>query len=118
MREGNMTKTEWILLGMTAFFLCGLLGLAQYDRAARPAVETEKLQEAPLPEVTALNLNTATAEELMELPGIGAELARRIIEYRTTNGGFQSAEELMQVSGIGEKTFAGLKERITVEGTA
>ena len=45
-----------------------------------------------------------------------SELAERIVEYRTVHGGFSTAEELMEVSGIGEKTFAGLKERITVNG--
>ena len=61
--------------------------------------------------------NTATAEELATLPGIGPELAGRIVAYREEQGGFGSIEEIMEVSGIGEGKFAALKGRITVEDT-
>ncbi len=61
-----------------------------------------------------LDLNTATLEQLMELPGIGEVLAERVLEYRETHGGFSSVEELMNVSGIGEKRFAALKDLVTV----
>lgn len=61
-----------------------------------------------------VNLNTGTAKELQQLPGIGKGLAKRIVEYRSTNGPFKSVEELMQVKGIGKKTFAKMKERLTV----
>ena len=61
-----------------------------------------------------VDLNASTAKELQQLPGIGKGLAKRIVDYRTTNGPFKSVEELMQVRGIGKKTFAKMKERITV----
>ncbi|MCY4613470.1 MAG: helix-hairpin-helix domain-containing protein [Nitrospira sp.] len=61
-----------------------------------------------------VDLNTSTAKELQQLPGIGKGLAKRIVEFRTANGPFKSAEDLMQVRGIGKKTFAKMKERITV----
>ena len=61
-----------------------------------------------------VDLNTGTATELQQLPGIGKGLAKRIIEYRSTNGPFKSVEELMQVKGIGKKTFAKMKERLTI----
>ena len=48
------------------------------------------------------------------MPGIGEELARRIVEYRENNGPFSAVEDIMQVSGIGESKFAGLKDRVTV----
>ena len=66
-----------------------------------------------------LDLNAATAEELTALPGIGEELARRIVKYRTENGPFEKIEEIMEVSGIGEAKLAGLEGRVTVneEGT-
>jgi competence protein ComEA len=67
-----------------------------------------------LPDVSPLDLNTATAEELTQFPGIGEELANRIVEYREANGPFESVEELMEVSGIGEAKFAALEEQITV----
>lgn len=61
-----------------------------------------------------VNLNTATAEELMTLTGIGPSKAEAILSYRTENGNFQSIEDLTKVSGIGDKTFEKLKEAITV----
>ena len=61
-----------------------------------------------------INLNTATASELQELPSIGASKADAIIAYRMENGSFQNIEELQQVSGIGNKTFERLAPLITV----
>ena len=52
---------------------------------------------------------------LAELPGIGEELARRIVEYRAEHGAFQNVEGIMEVSGIGEGKFAALEGRITVD---
>ena len=61
-----------------------------------------------------VNINTATAEQLDILPGIGEVLAGRIIEYREKNGGFSSTVEIMEVSGIGEKKYGDIKDMITV----
>jgi len=61
-----------------------------------------------------VNLNTATAAQLQELPGIGAATAKRIIEYREKNGGFKKIEELMNVRGISESRFVKIKDRLTV----
>jgi competence ComEA-like helix-hairpin-helix protein len=58
----------------------------------------------------ALNLNIATKEDLEKLPGIGEELAGRIIEYRKNNGFFRRPEELILVRGISEKKFRSLHE--------
>lgn len=62
----------------------------------------------------ALNLNSATIDQLETLPGIGRKTAERIIEYRTKNGGFKRIEDLMNVKGIGEKSFLKLKPLIAV----
>lgn len=61
-----------------------------------------------------LDLNTATASQLEALPGIGHVLGLRIIDYRTTNGGFKSVGQLRHVSGIGPKRYAALKELVFV----
>lgn len=94
--------------------------LSQHDRREMEdgGVETDLAvaQEAFMPDVRPLDLNTATAEELMALPGIGEELSRRILEYRETHGPFAAVEELMEVSGIGEAKLAALEGRVTVNG--
>ncbi len=81
--------------------------------AAAPAFAQQAKAGASAP-TTVVNLNTASAAQLQELPGIGARTAERIIEYRQKNGSFKKIEELMNVKGIGEKSFLKLKERITV----
>jgi len=62
-----------------------------------------------------VNINTATAEELDTLPGVGPAIAQRIIDYRTANGPFQSVEDIKKVRGIGDATFEELKNKITVQ---
>ncbi len=122
--KGKIVKAEWLLLAATALFLCLLLALFWRDRAAMApdetgvAVETEtEVPQADIqPDLSPLDLNSAAVEELAELPGIGEELARRIVAYRTENGPFETVEEIMKVSGIGEGRFAALKDRITVDG--
>ncbi|MFD4027730.1 helix-hairpin-helix domain-containing protein [Streptomyces sp. NPDC058576] len=56
-----------------------------------------------------LSLNTATAEQLETLPGVGPVLAQHMIDYRTENNGFRSVDELRQVDGIGDRRFADLQ---------
>lgn len=61
-----------------------------------------------------VNLNTATKEELMTLPGIGEAKAEAVIAYRQEQGGFSSIEDIMNISGIKEAVFSKIKDRITV----
>lgn len=61
-----------------------------------------------------VNLNTASVAELQTLPGIGAKVAARIVEYRVKKGPFRKIEELMNVQGIGEKSFLKLRTQVTV----
>ncbi|WP_347297554.1 helix-hairpin-helix domain-containing protein [Dolosigranulum savutiense] len=63
----------------------------------------------------AVNINTATEQELMTLSGIGQAKAQQIIQYREENGLFDTPEDLMNVSGIGEKSFETLRDRIKVK---
>ena len=62
-----------------------------------------------------ININTADETELDRLPGIGPALASRIIQYRETNGFFQTIEDIKNVSGIGDKKYADLQSLITVQ---
>ncbi|MGC8970622.1 MAG: helix-hairpin-helix domain-containing protein [bacterium] len=85
-------------------------------RGVNDIVAEKTLQgESSEPSNTKININTASAKELEELPGIGPALANRIVSYRETNGPFKSIEDLKKVSGIGEKRFEAIKDLIVVE---
>jgi competence protein ComEA len=95
----------------TVLAVCGALSLAS------PVFANAFQQAAPAaaaPSKPALNLNTATIEQLETLPGIGRKTAERIIEQRTKSGGFKRIEDLMNVKGIGEKSFLKLKPLVAV----
>ena len=118
-RPGKPTKSEWILLGITAVFLCLVLTLFWQDRSAvEPGLtvqtETEVPEEVLAPDVDPVDINTADVEEFDQLPGIGTVLAGRIIAYREANGPFETVEDLLEVSGIGEAKLAELEGWITV----
>ncbi len=61
-----------------------------------------------------VNINTATAEQLETLPGIGDTTAERILEYRENNGGFKTKEQLMEIKGIGETKFEKIRSLISL----
>ena len=67
-------------------------------------------QAAPV----ALDVNRAKQEDLEQLPGIGPVLARRIVEYRESQGAFEDVEQLRQVKGIGKKTFERIRTFVVV----
>lgn len=61
-----------------------------------------------------ININTAGASQLNNIPGIGPVLAQRIVDYRQQNGYFSSTEDIQNVSGIGPKTYENMASHITV----
>ncbi|MEQ4724834.1 ComEA family DNA-binding protein [Nonomuraea sp. B19D2] len=61
-----------------------------------------------------LDLNSATTDQLEQLPGVGEVLAARIAEFRNSHGGFATVEQLREVSGIGPRKFDELKARVRV----
>ena len=63
-----------------------------------------------------VNVNSATAEELALLPGVGPTKAQAIIRYRTEHGAFKRIEDLAEVKGIGEKGLAKLRSHVALEG--
>ena len=66
-------------------------------------------------EAKQININTASAEELTQLKGVGANYAARIIEFREKNGPFKKPEDLIRVPRIGQKTYEKNKDLILVE---
>lgn len=61
-----------------------------------------------------ININTASVEELDQLPGVGPAIAGRIVEHREANGPFASVDALTDVKGIGEATLEELRPRVSV----
>ena len=61
-----------------------------------------------------ININSADANKLMELSGIGQSKANAIVEYRESNGGFKSISDIKNVSGIGEALYERIKEEIEI----
>jgi competence protein ComEA len=122
-----MTIRVWL-----AMVVCvAIAGWGEAREASGPGVRQERLllsQEkastvktapgagsgAASGEAGLVNVNSASAEQLEALPGIGAAMAARIIEYRQKHGPFKRLDELMNVRGIGEKNFLKLKPLITV----
>jgi competence protein ComEA len=68
--------------------------------------------------LAAVNLNTATKEELDSVKGIGPAKAQAIIDYRKKNGSFKSVDELKNVQGFGDKTVAKMRSELSVDGAA
>lgn len=114
MKKSNLklSAPEWIAIGLTLLFVIAAMIIAHRPRA-------EIILEAAKPAVTEaaelIDLNTADAGTLQTLPGIGEELARRIIEYRTEHGGFSDPSELLNIDGIGDKTYGDLIALVTVQ---
>ena len=59
-----------------------------------------------------ININTADEKTLDELPGVGPAMAKRIVEYRETEGAFQSIEDIKKIKGIGEAKFNRMKDKL------
>jgi competence protein ComEA len=71
-------------------------------------------QKTAHPSTEKVSLNTATAQQLQTLPGVGPATAKNIIEYRAKAGKFNRLEEVINVKGIGEKKFQKIKDRLTL----
>ena len=74
--------------------------------------KTSQAQGTGVGNVSLVNLNLANQQELESLPGIGPALAKRIVDYRSQQGSFNSVDDLRKVSGIGEKKFEQLKDLV------
>ena len=80
-----------------------------------PSVVFEGERVVAVSSAGAVNINTATADELERLNGVGRATAENVIAYRTENGAFRRVEHLMLVRGISERRFAELRPFVTAE---
>ncbi len=104
-----------IAFALAAVFIAAAVFLAVHrfsndDLIFKPTSSTAKTVETEW----VVNINTASAEELMMLDGIGEALAERIIDYRDEHGGFESVWDVVNVSGISRNMFNKIYEHITV----
>ncbi len=107
-RGGRLRRAEKLALGITVLALA--LTVGYHAGTARRAPELSLRSEVPaqpaavvrtIPEAAVVDINSATAEELQTLRGIGPALAQRIVEYRREHGPFRRVEDITLVKGIG-----------------
>ena len=120
-------KFEWIFLAMVLTFALACGGFYAYSRAGldHVSVETAGKDALPAPResdpapglLEGERINTAPAEELERLPGIGESRAAAIVAYREEHGPFMSAEDLLNVNGIGEGILNKVRDYIALEDT-
>ena len=79
-----------------------------------PASPPRQRHVQELSRAVTLDVNRASQQDFERLPGIGPVLARRIVQYRKTQGTFQDVEQLRQVKGIGKKTFERIRPFVAV----
>lgn len=100
---------------MAAVLLIAVGVTAVSDRFALTPLTVEMLTTtAPEPVSFTVNLNTATAEELQQLEGVGEVLSGRIIAYREKHGDFRSIEDLLDVQGVGKTRLEKWRPYLTV----
>lgn len=119
-RNGRVCGVYLVLAVLTVLFAVSLAFLhkTSYEGTAHGDYTVsvqEKTDEITAPTRVLVNINTANAEELETLTGIGPALAQAIIDYRAGHGAFRSAEDLLLVKGIGEAKLEGFRAEITLE---
>ncbi|MEI6125431.1 MAG: helix-hairpin-helix domain-containing protein [Pseudomonadota bacterium] len=106
-----MKKERTLFIAVAAAVIMAFVVMpAMAQEAAKPAKAKKPAVEGKV------NINTATAEQLMLLPGVSAKKAEAVIEHRTKNGKFKTLEDLMKVKGIKQKRVDKLKDYIIFEG--
>ena len=89
----------------------------QYDGAgnlSNSTVDTSSFVETPVPTAGPIDLNVATIDQLISLPGIGETRANQIINRRDALGGFTTLEQLLEISGIGHMTIESIRPLVVV----
>lgn len=113
----NLNAKERVMkllsLPVLGAFLLGITSITFSVNAESQATKPTKSNVEEVVKLELVNVNTANAEQLATLPGIGESRALRIINYREQNGKIKSLEELNEIKGFGERSIAKLKGRVT-----
>jgi len=95
--------------------MLGLMIFSSLCFQSLPAVQAgQEPVQVQLQGMQAVNVNSAAAQELEQIRGIGPELAARIVAYRQENGAFKTVEDLRAVRGIGAMKLEKIKQQVTV----
>ncbi len=109
MQRFSQLSRSYVTLSLLTFMLVvGFSGMVLAD---------EKHSDDGAMAAQKVDVNTATAEELQQVKGIGPKKAEEIVKHRTVNGPFKSVDDLANVKGIGEATVKKIKDQITVGTT-
>ena len=114
---GKISKSDWALLGITAIFLLVLAVCffsSSADAQAGYTVSVQYETDWELAEPEKIDINTADAEKLQTLDGIGEMLAERIIARRESVGPYRCVDELLEVEGIGPATVDRIRPWIEI----
>ena len=122
-RQEKGGSTYFFLALVTLAFLAAVLYLtfgANRTEQEGYTVQTERpaREEEIAPVRVLVNINTATAEELETVTGIGPVLAQSILDYRAEHGDFRTLDELLEVRGIGSAKLDAMRDEITTGGDA
>ena len=101
----------WAMAGVLLIAVC-ITALA--DRLSLTPLTVEAPKAARMAPRLVVNLNTATAEELQQIEGLGATFAERILDYRARYGAFRSVDDLLDIDGIGESRLEKWRPYLTV----
>lgn len=88
--------------------------MAAAGAPVKAAGQTERTKKADETKAAVLDINRASAEDFAKLPGIGPELARRIVAYRKRHGPFHRTEDLIAIHGMGAKKWRAIRARLKV----
>jgi competence ComEA-like helix-hairpin-helix protein len=98
-----------ILLVILSFVSCSLGEQEQPQPVNRPAPMTHQSNQP------CININTASADELMQLPGIGEVMSQKIIEHRKLHGPFRRPQDLIIIEGFSERKYRAIAALVCVE---
>ena len=111
-------KSDLLLIIVAVMVIIVVFGYSLFDSPKFNPISTELLTTVAVitesSNETVININTATAEELMQLKYIGEKKAQLIVEYRELNGKFRTVDELKSIEGITQNVLDANQGRITV----
>jgi len=103
---------RWRFRNIVGVALTAVALIVSAPTQASAAAATGK--QEPRAAVEMVDINTASVEALMSVPGLGEVVAQRIVEFREKNGPYKSLDDLLKIQGIGEKSLAKMRQRLTV----